>query len=90
MTYEVLVKKKQNHFTATVLGLPDCTVQAPTRAEAIRRARDAAATFVSEGEIVEIAPDSFPSGISHAFCAFSKRSPRRRQPGSSSRQAPPR
>ena len=54
MTYEVLVTKKQDHFAATVLGLPNCTVEAPTRAEAIRRARAAAATFISAGEIVEI------------------------------------
>ena len=54
MTYDVLVKRTNGRFMATVLGLPDCTVEAPTRAEAIRRARAAAAKFVAEGELVQI------------------------------------
>jgi hypothetical protein len=36
------------------LGLPNCTVEAPTRAEAIRRARAAAAELFSGGDVVEI------------------------------------
>jgi len=54
MTYDVLVKRANGRFTATVLGLPDCTVEAPTRAEAIRRARAAVAKVVAEGELVQI------------------------------------
>jgi predicted RNase H-like HicB family nuclease len=54
MTYEVLVKQVANRFTATVLGLPGCTVEAGTRADAIQRARAAAATFIAEGELVQI------------------------------------
>jgi len=54
MTYDVLVRRTSSHFMATVLGLPDCTVEAPTRVEAIQRARAAAAKFIAEGELVQI------------------------------------
>ena len=68
MTYEVLVTKKDDHFSATVLGLPNCTVEATTRDEAIRRARDAAAAFISEGELVEIEiKPSAPTRSLHDF-----------------------
>ena len=58
MTYDVLIRQTNDHYTATVLGLPDCVVEAPTRAEAIRRAYSAAADFIAEGELIriEIAP----------------------------------
>ena len=58
MTYDVLIRQTDGRFVATVLGLPDCTVEAPTRAEAIRRAQVAAAHLISEGELVriEVAP----------------------------------
>lgn len=58
VTYEVLVQKKRDGFAATVLGLPDCTVEAPTRVEAIRRAKEAAASLISNGELVRIEVDS--------------------------------
>ena len=54
LTYNVFVKKKGDRFTATVVGFPNCTVEAASRAEAIQRARNAVAEFVSEGEIVKI------------------------------------
>jgi predicted RNase H-like HicB family nuclease len=54
MTYEVLIRKVEGHFTATVLGLPDCTAKAATRAEAIQLVQETAASLFSEGELVEI------------------------------------
>lgn len=60
MTYEVLVKQIENRFKATVLGLPDCAVEAPTRSEAIQRARAAAASFIGQGELVQIEVGSRP------------------------------
>lgn len=58
MAYDVFVKRVDGHFTATVFGLPDCTVEAPSRSEAIQRAQAAAANYLAEGELVriEIAP----------------------------------
>ena len=58
LTYNVFVKKTGDHFTATVVGFPNCTVEAPSRAEAIQRAREAVADFVSEGELVRIEIES--------------------------------
>lgn len=68
MTYDVLVKRANGRFTATVLGLPDCTVEAPTRAEAIRRARAAAAQVVAEGELVQI--EVTPPTLARPLSAF--------------------
>ena len=58
VTYNVFVKKMGEHFSATVVGFPNCTVEAPSRASAIRRAREALAHFVSEGELVKIEIES--------------------------------
>ena len=54
MTYEVLIRQTNGYFTATVLGLPDCTVEAPTRSEAIQKAEEAVSSLVAEGEIVRL------------------------------------
>lgn len=54
MVYDVLVKRQRDSFTATVLNLPDCSAEAPTRDEAIERARAAASQMVSEADIVQI------------------------------------
>ncbi len=61
VTYNVFVKKTGDHFTATVVGFPHCTVEAPSRAVAIQRAREAIADFVSEGELVKIEVESTSS-----------------------------
>ena len=58
VTYNVFVKKTGDHFTSTVVGFPNCTVEAPSRASAIQRAREAVADFVSEGELVKIEVES--------------------------------
>ena len=58
VTYNVFVKKTGDHFTATVVGFPNCTAEAPSRDAAIQRAREAVADFVSEGELVRIEVES--------------------------------
>ena len=62
MFYDVLVRETNGHFKATVLGLPDCTVEAPTRSEAIRRVHAAAADLLTQGDLVriEISPPVSP------------------------------
>lgn len=62
MICEVLVEREPQGFTATLLGLPGCIVQAPTRDEAIEKVRLQAQGWLSEGksekgEIVQIEID---------------------------------
>jgi predicted RNase H-like HicB family nuclease len=54
MTCEILVRPSENGFTATVLGLPDCTVEAATREEAIQKARVEAQNLIAAGEIIRV------------------------------------
>ena len=54
MTYNVLVKRTNGQFTATVLGIPNFTVEASTRNEAVERARAAMADLLSDGELIQI------------------------------------
>ena len=58
VTYPVLLKKTEGGFTATVIGFPNCTVEAPSRNEVIRRAREALVSFISEGELVQMKIES--------------------------------
>jgi predicted RNase H-like HicB family nuclease len=62
MICEVLVRRQRDSFTATLVGLPGCTVEAQTRDEAIERVRSQALDWLSEGkagssEIVKIELD---------------------------------
>jgi predicted RNase H-like HicB family nuclease len=62
MTCEVLVRQEQEGFIATLLGLPGCVAQAPTRDEAIERVRLQAQDWLAkarsgDGEIVQIEID---------------------------------
>jgi predicted RNase H-like HicB family nuclease len=54
MTYEVLVKENRGRFSAIVLGLPQCSAEGATRAEALERAKEATERFVQGGELVAI------------------------------------
>jgi predicted RNase H-like HicB family nuclease len=54
MTVDILVKPVDNGFQATVIGLPDCTAEAPTRDEAIEQARQEARELIAEGEVVRV------------------------------------
>lgn len=54
MTYNVLVKRINGQFTATVLGIANFTVEASTRNEAVDRARAAMVELLSGGELIQI------------------------------------
>jgi predicted RNase H-like HicB family nuclease len=55
MTYRILLRNKPSDgYVATALALPDCTVEAPTREEAIERIHHAIEELLHEGEIIEI------------------------------------
>ena len=50
----VLIETPEGGIHVSVPALPDCTVEADTRDEAIRLAREAIATMVSRCEIVRV------------------------------------
>jgi predicted RNase H-like HicB family nuclease len=54
MAFEILVKPTENGFLATVPGLPDCTVEAATREEAIERVRQEAKDWIERSEIIPL------------------------------------
>ncbi len=54
MTCEIWVGPSENGFAAMVLGLPGCAVEAPTRAEAIEKARSQAHNLLTRGEVVRV------------------------------------
>jgi hypothetical protein len=60
MTCEIWVRSVENGFLATVLGLPGCAVEAPTRDEAIEKARLEVRNLLAEGEIVRVEIDDLP------------------------------
>ncbi len=60
MICEIWVRPVENGFAATVLGLPGCVVEAPTRDEAIEKARLELYSMLSEGEIVRVEIDDLP------------------------------
>ena len=55
MKYTAVLSEEQNgEFHATVPGLPECTVAAGTRGEAIDALRETVAEVVSRSEIIEL------------------------------------
>ena len=60
MTCEIWVRPVENGFLATVPGLPGCAVEAPTRDEAIEKARLEVRNLLAEGEIVRVEIDDLP------------------------------
>ena len=55
MGYQVLLRSiPTNGYIATALAWPQCTVEAPTREEALEKMRTAIAELFSGGEIVEV------------------------------------
>ncbi len=54
MFCEILVKQTDTGFIAAVLGLPDCTAEAPNREEAIARVKAKAQSWTTTGEFVQI------------------------------------
>ena len=64
MQYQVLVQNESgNHYVAAVVGIPDCVAEAPTKAQAIAKARAALAERLAQGEIVTIEVDAPPPSI---------------------------
>ena len=57
MTLEILVKPKGSGYRATVQGYADCTVDAPTREEAINQARHEAEDWIAHAERVCVEAD---------------------------------
>jgi len=61
MTYYVLVENgRQGHYTATVLGWPDCTAQGTTRQEALARVRQTLAARLTQAEIIPLEIEQSP------------------------------
>ena len=55
MKYTVLLTEESNgHIQATVPGLPDCIVEAPTRSEALSAIRKAISEILNRTEIVQL------------------------------------
>ncbi len=55
MQYQVFVQNRSgNHYVATVFGLPDCVAEAPTKAQALEKAKTALLERLQQGEIVNI------------------------------------
>ncbi|MGH9800932.1 MAG: type II toxin-antitoxin system HicB family antitoxin [Blastocatellia bacterium] len=54
MNCDILVTPTENGFAATVLGLPDCAIEAPTRDEAIEKAKAEAEELITKSEIVRV------------------------------------
>jgi predicted RNase H-like HicB family nuclease len=55
MKYTVVLTEKLNgNIHVTVPGLPDCTLEAPTRDEALEKARESIARIVSQSEFIQL------------------------------------
>lgn len=53
VTLNVLIENEtEGHYTATVLGLPDCKAEGGTRQQALTRLRDSVIARLSKAEIV--------------------------------------
>lgn len=66
MTREILITPTANGFMATVLGLPECEIEAPTREEAIEKVVAEAETLLANSEIVQIELNGTPKPKSFA------------------------
>ena len=58
MTCEVLLKQNGNGFVATVLNMPDCIVEAPTRDSALEGARHYISQRLADVEVVKMEVDA--------------------------------
>ncbi len=54
MTIEILVRPKGKGFKATVKGFDECTVEAPTRDEAVALARHEAEEWIEQSEVIKV------------------------------------
>jgi predicted RNase H-like HicB family nuclease len=53
MNCEILVRPTEKGYSATILGLPDCTTEAATRIEAIEKVKAEAEEMLDQSEIVQ-------------------------------------
>ena len=67
MKYTVMLKEENGHIHATVPGLPECVVEAPTRSEAITTIRKAISEIISRTEIIQVDVSAEPKsgGLLH-------------------------
>jgi len=54
MKYTVILTEDNGHFQAMVAGLPDCTVLAKTRTEALNNIRQAISKLIGRSEIIQL------------------------------------
>ncbi len=74
MTCDVLLKQNNNGFVATVLGLPECRVEAATRDGALEAARLCVSQRLADVEIVKMELDT-PSKIAKLAGVFADEDP---------------
>lgn len=55
--YDLLVTRINGHYEATMIGLPSIHAQAPTRQEAIERAKQVATRLLAASEVIGIELD---------------------------------
>jgi predicted RNase H-like HicB family nuclease len=66
MKYTILlIKKSEGGIHVSVPALPDCTVEADTRDDAIRLAREAITEILSRSEIVQVDVTQLPKASTH-------------------------
>lgn len=64
MKYTVILTEEANgNFYATVPGLPDCQVEAPTRREVLHTLRERISMIVSRSEILQLDIPTAPKAI---------------------------
>ncbi len=56
----VLTEKRDGNIMVAVPGLPDCTVEATTRIEALKKARETINRMMSRSEILQLDVDTEP------------------------------
>jgi predicted RNase H-like HicB family nuclease len=62
MQYQILVKQQTNSsFLATALGIPQCTVEAQTKEQAIFKAKEAIENLLTQGEIFVVEVETINS-----------------------------
>lgn len=55
MNYQIFVQSQNNDaYRAFVLGVPDCTVEATTEAEAISKAKAALGQWLAQGKLINV------------------------------------
>jgi len=54
MNCDILITPTKNGFAATILGLPGCVIEAPTRDEAIEKVKAEAEDLITKSEIVRV------------------------------------